>query len=65
MPNHCAGPGEGSFGAVYKATWHQVPVAVKVLLSTSPDAYGGSQKEAAERALTLSSPVLANLQKGG
>ena len=41
-------------------------MAVKVLLSASLDAYGGGgQEEVARRALTLSSPVLASLQKGG
>ena len=45
---------------VYLAKWNQTTVAVKVLLSTALDAY---REEALQQALTLSSPVLANLQK--
>ncbi|GAB4822570.1 hypothetical protein N2152v2_009616 [Parachlorella kessleri] len=52
--------GEGSFGRVYLATWQHTPVAVKILLNTALDVYS---EEAVKQALTLSSPVLENLQK--
>ena len=52
--------GEGSFGRVYLAKWHETLVAVKVLLSS-----GVSLEDAddVERAITLSNPVMENLQK--
>lgn len=51
--------GEGSFGKVYLAKWNETLVAVKLLLSLQD-----IQKVAGpEAALTLSSPVLFNLQK--
>lgn len=46
---------------VYQAKWHQTLVAVKILMNTgvNPD-----DKEAMQQlALTLSSPLLNNLQK--
>lgn len=43
---------------VYKATWRQTPVAVKVLFSLQ-----GEQEAAGEAALTLSNPVLFDLHK--
>ncbi|GAB4821003.1 hypothetical protein N2152v2_008049 [Parachlorella kessleri] len=52
--------GEGSYGRVYLAKWHHTPVAVKILVNTALDVYGD---KAAKRALTLSNPVLENLQK--
>lgn len=47
---------------VYMAKWQETLVAVKILLSTAVEM---SSEEAAQQALTLSSPVLANLQKVG
>ncbi len=47
---------------VYLAKWHHTPVAVKILVNTALDVYGD---KAAKRALTLSNPVLENLQKVG
>ncbi|GAB4822575.1 hypothetical protein N2152v2_009621 [Parachlorella kessleri] len=52
--------GEGSFGRVYVARWQQTPVAVKILLNTALDVYS---EDAVKQALTLSNPVLENLQK--
>lgn len=46
--------GEGSFGRVFLARWHEVDVAVKVLIA------GGISDIAAR--LTLSHPLLASLQ---
>jgi len=45
---------------VYVGTWQHTPVAVKILLNTSLDVYN---EEAVKQALTLSNPVLENLQK--
>ncbi|KAL4421962.1 hypothetical protein ABPG77_007904, partial [Micractinium sp. CCAP 211/92] len=51
--------GEGSFGKVYVAKWHETLVAVKVLL----DLEEAAQQRSAEAAWTLSNPILQNLQK--
>mgnify|MGYP001086536449 CR=1 FL=1 len=45
---------------VYVGTWQHTPVAVKILLNTALDVYN---EEAVNQALTLSNPVLENLQK--
>ncbi|GAB4822572.1 hypothetical protein N2152v2_009618 [Parachlorella kessleri] len=52
--------GEGSFGRVYVATWQHTLVAVKILLNTAMDVYS---EDAVKQGLTLSNPVLENLQK--
>ncbi|GAB4821009.1 hypothetical protein N2152v2_008055 [Parachlorella kessleri] len=52
--------GEGSYGRVYVASWQCTPVAVKILLNTAVDMYS---EEAVQQAITLSNPVLENLQK--
>ncbi|GAB4813554.1 hypothetical protein N2152v2_000600 [Parachlorella kessleri] len=52
--------GEGSYGRVYFARWQHTAVAVKILVSTALDA---CNNKAAQRALSLSNPVLENLQK--
>jgi hypothetical protein len=50
--------GEGSFGRVYLAVWHETNVAVKVLLDSSI-----TQSQAAT--LSLSSPILQKLEAEG
>jgi hypothetical protein len=50
--------GEGSFGKVYRAKWHETPVAVKLLFSLQD-----TKQDPGEAALTLSNPILFNLQK--
>ncbi|GAB4813555.1 hypothetical protein N2152v2_000601 [Parachlorella kessleri] len=52
--------GEGSYGRVFLAKWQRTPVAVKILVNTALDVYNN---KAVKRALTLSNPVLENLQK--
>lgn len=47
---------------VYVARWRETQVAVKILLSTVLDMYS---QEAMQQALTLSNPILQNLQKVG
>lgn len=47
-------------GRVYTARWRQTIVAVKILLTNS---VGLCSEEAMQHALTLSNPVLENLQK--
>lgn len=41
--------GKGSYGTVYRAIWHELPVAVKVLLSAGVASYGGRRGEGAGR----------------
>ncbi|GAB4823442.1 hypothetical protein N2152v2_010488 [Parachlorella kessleri] len=53
--------GEGSYGRVYMAKWRETLVAVKVLLNTGVDV--DDMEAAAELAMSLSNPVLLNLQK--
>lgn len=48
------------FLQVYLAMWQETPVAVKVLMNTGVDAFN---EEAVQPAITLSNPLLANLQK--
>ncbi len=52
--------GEGSFGKVYAATWHETPVAVKVLVDESTALDGGGAG-GAHALRSLSSPVMAAL----
>jgi hypothetical protein len=47
---------------VYVATWQSMTVAVKILLNTAIDVYN-SEEDTMHQALTLSNPVLENLQK--
>lgn len=51
--------GEGSFGRVYLAKWNETPVAVKVLIGMA----NLEDEDAAEKAMTLSNPVLNGLAK--
>jgi serine/threonine protein kinase len=51
--------GEGSFGRVYLAKWHETFVAVKLLLNTGVDVE--DMEAAAELAISLSNPILTNL----
>ena len=56
--------GEGSWGRVYKAKWHETPVAVKVLLDTAaagPGGTGGSTRGASM--VPATDPVLGRLQQ--
>ncbi|GAB4821932.1 hypothetical protein N2152v2_008978 [Parachlorella kessleri] len=53
--------GEGSYGRVYLGLWRECPVAVKILLSAGLDA--ANESDAMQQAISLSHPVLANLQK--
>ncbi|GAB4821070.1 hypothetical protein N2152v2_008116 [Parachlorella kessleri] len=53
--------GEGSFGRVYMAKWRETLVAVKLLLNTGVNL--DDMEAAAELAISLSNPVLLNLQK--
>jgi serine/threonine protein kinase len=53
--------GEGSFGRVYLAKWRETLVAVKLLLNTGVDVE--DMEAAAELAISLSNPVLFNLQQ--
>ncbi|GAB4822541.1 hypothetical protein N2152v2_009587 [Parachlorella kessleri] len=52
--------GEGSFGRVYLAKWQETPVAVKILLNTGIDVLDA---DSLKQVLTLSNPLLINLQK--
>ncbi|KAL6785226.1 hypothetical protein ACKKBG_A02970 [Auxenochlorella protothecoides x Auxenochlorella symbiontica] len=52
--------GEGSFGRVYLAKWHETLVAVKVLMATGVDI---DDVDEAARALTMSNPIMASLHK--
>lgn len=47
---------------MYVARWQETQVAVKILLTTALDMYS---QEGMQQALTLSSPILQNLQKVG
>lgn len=53
--------GEGSFGKVYLGLWRDTRVAVKVLRNSGLE--NMPLEEAREQALSLSNPILANLQK--
>lgn len=61
--------GEGSWGRVYKATWHETPVAVKVLLDAGIGgavATGGGIDGASaigEGIVPANDPMLARLQQ--
>eukprot|EP00887_Chlorella_sp_A99_P008111 scaffold12.g8111.t1 len=52
--------GEGSFGRVYLAKWNETLVAVKILLAASVDLGNAGD---AERALSLSNPIMLSLEK--
>ncbi|KAL4436932.1 hypothetical protein ABPG75_004071 [Micractinium tetrahymenae] len=52
--------GEGSFGRVFLALWRETQVAVKILMNTGMEI---EDVDDAERALTLSNPVLESLEK--
>lgn len=54
--------GKGSFGKVYLASWNETPVAVKVLMQLEA---GGGSGGGEEQPVTLSSPAMAGLYKGG
>ena len=47
---------------VYLARWHETLVAVKLLIGSAAE-LAASSEEAADRVLSLSSPILANLQQ--
>ncbi|GAB4823443.1 hypothetical protein N2152v2_010489 [Parachlorella kessleri] len=53
--------GEGSSGRVYMAKWRESLVAVKLLLNTGGDVE--DMEAAADLAMSLSNPVLLNLEK--
>jgi hypothetical protein len=47
---------------VYLARWHHIDVAVKILMNTALDI---CNEDAVAQTVTLSNPVLLNLQKVG
>lgn len=55
--------GEGSYGKVYLATYLETRVAVKVLMSLDGTQQQAEASDRMSQALSLSSPVLASLQK--